>query len=193
MFFVVYILQNSRYVVVPHTWIKLNTFMERIVNNGIHSNVIFQVFYTQNPDAFENSVPLGIPRVDFAPNMHASSDSRFPNEGWFRCYIRRFKCMYLITRLNVWNKTNFVLIIIIFMCSLVNFEAASAYQERRRNFPPALYNYSPRWLRIKETQPNAGQNVSTFFHLHSPSGNLNAHLNKNSFIAFRPLKYINVI
>lgn len=70
-----------------------------------------------------------------------------------------------------------MLITIIFVFSPVSFEGARAYQERRRNVPPALYNYSPRWLRVKRTQPRAGQNLSTFFRLHASSGNLNIDSN----------------
>lgn len=92
MYFIVYIRQTSQYVVVPYSWIKLNDFMEWIVNNGINSNVPFEVFYTQNDDAYEN----GVPRIDFAPNVHASCESQFPNEGWYSCFIRRFKCMFFL-------------------------------------------------------------------------------------------------
>lgn len=89
MYFIVYILQISQYVVVPFSWLKLDGFMEMIVNNGINSNITFDVFYTQNPDAFVN----GVPRADFAPNMLAGSNSRYPRESWYKCFIRRFKCM----------------------------------------------------------------------------------------------------
>lgn len=68
MYFIVYILQIARYVVVPYSWIKLNAFMERLINTGINSNIIFEVFYTQDRDAFVN----GIPRIDYAPNIQAS-------------------------------------------------------------------------------------------------------------------------
>lgn len=94
MYFIVYILQTSRYVVVPYSWIRLNSRMEGIVNYGINSNLIFEVFYTDNSIAFRN----GIPRIDFPPNSQASFQSRFPNEGWYRCYIRRFKCMHDLTQ-----------------------------------------------------------------------------------------------
>lgn len=90
MYFIVYILQAAQYVVVPYSWIKLNPYLERIVNHGINSNIIFEIFYTHDPDAFENDVP----RMDYAPNMEATLANRFPNEGWYRGYIRRFKCTY---------------------------------------------------------------------------------------------------
>lgn len=96
MFFIVYILQKSQHVVVPYSWLKYDAFMECIVNNGINSNITFEVFYTQNADAFVNGVPLGVPRTEFEPNVHASSESQFPNEGWYRCFIRRFYSMYCL-------------------------------------------------------------------------------------------------
>lgn len=68
----------------------------------------------------------------------------------------------------------------------VSIEAARAYQERRRNFPPALYNDSPRRLRANSAElgaepragPSAVQNAFTFFRRHSfSSGILNVDLN----------------
>lgn len=88
MYFVVFILQTSEHIVVPHTWIKLTPFIERIINGPLNSNIIFEVFYTKNDNAFHN----GIPRADFLPNLSASTTSKYPNEGWYQCNIRRFNC-----------------------------------------------------------------------------------------------------
>lgn len=55
----------------------------------------------------------------------------------------------------------------IFVLLTVNIEDAVAYQKRRRNIAPALYNHSPRWLRAKRVEPRAGQNVSVLFQFHS--------------------------
>lgn len=61
-----------------------------MLNFGVNSSVLFSVFYTNNADAFENEHP----RMDFAPNVHASLTSKFPNEGWYQCKMRTFKCNY---------------------------------------------------------------------------------------------------
>lgn len=90
MYFIVFVVQINQNVLVPYSWVKLNRFLESTVNNGINTNIPFDVFYTLNPEAFQNAIP----KLNFPPIIHASRTSIFPNEGWFRCYIRRFKCMY---------------------------------------------------------------------------------------------------
>lgn len=57
------------------------------------------------------------------------------------------------------------------LCATVNIGEAIAYQTRRRNFPPALYNYNPRWLNPNRVPPRAGQDIPTVFQLDSSSGN----------------------
>lgn len=93
MYFIVYILQTSQHIVVPHSWLNLTQFLEAIVNNGINTNVISEVFYTRNANAFRN----GVPRLDFAPDWpeyrYFGPENQIPNEGWYKCYIRRFKRM----------------------------------------------------------------------------------------------------
>lgn len=53
----------------------------------------------------------------------------------------------------------------------VNIEEALAYQMRRRNIPPRLYN--PRRLTEKQVNPREGQCVSTLFQPKFYSGNEN--------------------
>ncbi|XP_055308550.1 uncharacterized protein LOC129572583 [Sitodiplosis mosellana] len=86
MYFIVYILEKREHVVVPYTWIKLDLHMHNIINNGINRGKLFEVFYTDNVDAFDN----GIPRVDYQPNAHASLFNHFPSEGWYHCRIQKF-------------------------------------------------------------------------------------------------------
>lgn len=50
MYFIVYILQTSQHIVVPHSWLNLTQFLEAIVNNGINTNVISEVFHTRNAE-----------------------------------------------------------------------------------------------------------------------------------------------
>lgn len=86
MYFIVYILQTRRYVIVPYTWTRISSRFENLINNGINSGIAFTVFYTNNTGAFDN----GIPRASYEPNPHASLFSQFPQEGWYDCRIQRF-------------------------------------------------------------------------------------------------------
>lgn len=90
MYFVVFIVEISRNVIVPYSWVKVNTMMQWIVNNGINRNILLDVFYTQNVVAFAN----GVPRIDYAPNEHAGWNNQFPNEGWYHCFLVHFYGMY---------------------------------------------------------------------------------------------------
>lgn len=69
------------------------------------------------------------------------------------------------------------------MFATVSIDEARAYQQRRRNFPPARYNYGSRWLSAKGSVALAGQNLSTLsqFASGSNSGNLNVGSSKNQF------------
>lgn len=89
MYFVVYILKAKRCVVVPYTWIAdLQNHLELFLNRGINANKQHKVFYTDNPRAFANDLPL----LDFPPNENVGLSARFPEEGWFICYVKKLKC-----------------------------------------------------------------------------------------------------
>lgn len=205
MYFIVYICQTSRYVVVPYTWIQLNNFMEWMVNNGINSNITFEVFYTENPDAFENEVP----RINFAPNVHASSESQFPNEGWYTCFIRRFHSMYyfkytlrkntsqshtacglktgkmkfwiVIHSVCFWAKFDLrfeqtQLVLLIFRFVCTLVNIEEAFAYKIRRRNYPPGLYNARRLHAKKVKPRAGQNVSDFFQLQLASGKLNENI-----------------
>lgn len=89
MYFVVFILQTRQNQIVPYSWIKdLNEFIERFINNGVNSNIDFEVFWTHRSDAFDQN---GLPRSDYPTNPTASKQSQFPFEGWYPCRIRKFR------------------------------------------------------------------------------------------------------
>lgn len=96
MFFVVYVIQTNRYLVVPISWISsIDTMIEYFINHSVNSNHEFSFFWTDNPLAFCNNeisprLPPTLPRPDYLPNIHAGSTSVFPAEGWYRCKIKRF-------------------------------------------------------------------------------------------------------
>lgn len=91
MYFVVFISQAKAHKIVPCSWIRgMDSLVEIFFNNGINSNRNFFTFWTQDTDAFDRN---NIPRSDYTPNFAAGLTNNFPNEGWYKCKIRRFKCM----------------------------------------------------------------------------------------------------
>lgn len=93
MYFVVFIIQSETHVVVPKAWIKdINYYAENFINYGINPHRKFMAFYTDRPEAFRNGIPLNT----YTPNILGSTSSIFPNEGWYACYIKRFKCECLV-------------------------------------------------------------------------------------------------
>lgn len=116
MYFVVFIIQTRRHVIVPHSWIKeINFHAENIINNGINHNRKFMVFWTDNPEAFIGQRPLR----NYAPNVFASTTSIFPDEGWYSCYIKRFKCKCLII-IQVFNSMIYTLVYTLLHFVLMN-------------------------------------------------------------------------
>lgn len=86
MFFIVYIIEASRYVVVPHTWIMgLRQQMEKFMNYGLNRNQKFTVFYTTSPFACDEE---GVPQVEFIPDFYITMPAVFPAEGLYKCYLR---------------------------------------------------------------------------------------------------------
>lgn len=81
MYYLVYINQIRQLRVVPHSWIReLNTHLEVFINDGVDSNRKFRVFWTNNPEAFDNT---GTPRFGYRPNINAGFSSIFPNDGYY--------------------------------------------------------------------------------------------------------------
>lgn len=88
MYFIVYLINEKKCVTVPHTWIQdMHEYIENFVNNGLNKKK-FLTFYTDNSAAFEGTLP----RASHSPNLGASLNASFPKEGWYRCYVRKFKC-----------------------------------------------------------------------------------------------------
>lgn len=85
------------HLVVPHTWINgIKSLIEGFMNNGVNSNRKFAVFWPDSPEAFDAN---GITLVTFEPTIPYNENDidthNFPEEGWYHCQIRRFKCKYL--------------------------------------------------------------------------------------------------
>lgn len=141
MYFIVYVIQSNRYLVVPISWISsVDTLIEYFINYSVNSNKQFSFFWTDNPLAFNND---GLPRTDYLPNVHAGSNSVFPSEGWYRCQIKRFFCKFSSYFSNYfnWIASFFAFIILASLPNAVNFS-----NQRRMNVGPAVYNA----LRLRE-------------------------------------------
>lgn len=93
MFFVVFLIEPAKNVVVPTGWI-LNgkQHMEKFINYGINSNQDFLAFYTNDAAAFDiNGVPRSDYQPNYQPNTFAGFGSVYPTEGWYLCRIIKFK------------------------------------------------------------------------------------------------------
>lgn len=104
MFFVAYLKELEKNVVLPATWIcNIDNHMEKFVNNSINCNQSFLCYYTNNEDAFID----GCPNEEFAPNFqlpmvqHINSDSLF--EGCFSAKLRKYKSKYF-NRMSAYYK-----------------------------------------------------------------------------------------
>lgn len=60
------------------------------MNYGVNSNQNFLVFWTNDPRAFGID---GIPHSHVIPNEAAVCRDDFPQEGWYKCRIVKFKGM----------------------------------------------------------------------------------------------------
>lgn len=58
------------------------------MNQGVNSNQIFRVFWTDDPAAFLEN---GLPNPNFEPNVFASENGDFPKEGWYKSQIIKFR------------------------------------------------------------------------------------------------------
>lgn len=92
MYFIVYLLATKKNEIVPHSWLReMSSHLETFINYGFNSNRKYVVFWTNKSEAFDVN---GIPLTNYPPNIHAGLSSTFPNEGWYLCHIKRFKCKY---------------------------------------------------------------------------------------------------
>lgn len=89
MYFVVYIRSIRQNRVVPHVWInKISDHIEKFINLGLKRNQIFEVFWTNNPEAFDLN---GAPLRSFEPNFHIGKTHVFPHEGLYDCQLVSFR------------------------------------------------------------------------------------------------------
>lgn len=91
MFFVVFLSEVKKLVVVPKEWInESEKNWEKFVNNGLNSSQKFKCFYSEGENAI---LPDGKPNSDYPPSFERKSDE-FPNEGWYTAKLVMFKGKY---------------------------------------------------------------------------------------------------
>lgn len=86
MYFIAFILQIKENRVVPHKWTRGINY-ESAMNFGLNKNIRFHVFWTNDPNAFDEH---GVPKIDYIPNPNACG-TVFPAEGWYLCKVKKFK------------------------------------------------------------------------------------------------------
>lgn len=87
--------QDRQRYIVPHSWIEnLQDHLEKFINRGLNRNQTFTVFYTDNPDAFDEN---NVPRQSYHPNFAASPHRILPREGLYDCKLMNVRCKYFFS------------------------------------------------------------------------------------------------
>lgn len=92
MYYIVYILENNAYAIVPENWIKdIDDHKEKFLNYSINSNQAYVCFWTQSRAA---RFPNRMLKLDFEPNFNLGFGRIFPAEGNYLCKIIKAKAVY---------------------------------------------------------------------------------------------------
>lgn len=90
MFYIVFFVDLKKNIVVPKQWIKdIKLHKEKFYNNSLNTNQTYTCFYTQNPAAFEDSLPNG----KFAPNFDLQKN--LDDDGLFKVKLKSYRSKYL--------------------------------------------------------------------------------------------------
>lgn len=87
MFYVAYLLQPQVNIVVPIDWVyQSEKQWQKFVNSGLNINQTHRIFYTENPNAFnEKDEPFEGYVPDFTVNA-----GEFPDEGCYEGKLVKF-------------------------------------------------------------------------------------------------------
>lgn len=86
MYFVIYLLEPKRNVIVPIKWVKDGgQYLEKFVNNVINCNQTFLCFYTKTNQALR-------PNLDIVPNFGSRLNRCWPETGCYYGKLVKFKC-----------------------------------------------------------------------------------------------------
>lgn len=92
MYYVVFLVDLKKSVIVPKQWIKdIKSHKEKFYNRSLNSAQIFACFYTNEKEAFDKD---GLPSGKFSPNFAARASKTLNGEGLFRVQLKTFKGNY---------------------------------------------------------------------------------------------------
>lgn len=92
MYFIAYIKSMKKNIIVPKTWIlDVKKHKEKFMDKGLNGNQIFICFYTNDPTAFENDVPL----KDYPPNFTAPFRRDFNGPGRYKVHLKKYRSKYI--------------------------------------------------------------------------------------------------
>lgn len=72
MYFIAFFLQEKTHRAVPYKWIR-GIELERLINYGLNRNKKFNVFWTENVNAFDEN---GVPKSSYVPLWYSTKPKR---------------------------------------------------------------------------------------------------------------------
>lgn len=95
MFYIVYLPDFEKYIIIPHTWIKdAQKQFEKIVFSGVKRQLKQKhvCFWSNSPEASNSENGQDIPKENFIPNFSVDRSDNYPCEdGTFVCQIMAFR------------------------------------------------------------------------------------------------------
>lgn len=94
MYFIVYLENLRKNVILPKTWIKdIDDHMEKFLNYGLNTVQRFMCFYTKNELTFD---PInGSPYENYPANFDLPLNNTIDDEGFYTCQLKKFKSKYI--------------------------------------------------------------------------------------------------
>lgn len=87
MYFVVYLVELKKNVILPTGWIKdVSLHLEKFINNSLNRSQALLCYFTTNPAAFDDK---NCPRTDWTPNFSSmvTSDGGDLDGGFDGCFV----------------------------------------------------------------------------------------------------------
>lgn len=99
-YFIVYLRQLKKYVVLPASWIKgIENHFEKFVNNSLNSSQQFLCYYTSNQAAFVDDCPDHNFEPDFDSGMIADTNVAQSFDGCFFGKLKHYHGMLFMNKL----------------------------------------------------------------------------------------------
>lgn len=98
MYFVVQLLNPKISLIVPKTWVKgIDGHWEKFVNRSINRNQVFLCFYSEKPEALDDTLR---PNGNFVPNFDEMGEN-FPDAGCYHAKLLWYKGMQCRNLYNI--------------------------------------------------------------------------------------------